>query len=853
MIISQFGHETCLSKGLIDIINRVNINGDWDVKSLPEAGQKEINFKAKVPGCVIEGLINENIIDRDVFWRDNAKAVKDYEKYNWLYSKHFELKDVTSGASITFERLDTYCDIFLNGKHLAKCENGFISHTFSVDGFLKNGTNLIEIYFYSPVNKVLGMQKLPGAFTTERLHTRRMQCTYGWDWVARFVTCGIGGDVYLTFNDGKDISVESAYVYTKNIDEDSAGVGADVFLNDCKNGEILDFVIFAPDGKVAAKRVRYCAENHVRLSFDVPNALLWYPNGYGEQPLYEFAITSDKTQKELYRLKFGIRSVKILEIPDEPESDNYKKCLLLKKTDFSAEYDKNTEFSGFILKINGIKIMCKGADWVPCQPFTMPGNAEKITEVLELAASAGVNMLRVWGGGQFESDHFYSECSRLGITVTQDFFMACGRYPEDNAEFLSQLRKEAEHAVKKLRNHTCLVWWSGDNENAVNGCDTDEDYPGRSSAFKAIAPVLYKEDPYRDFLPSSPYGGKNYASNTVGTTHNSQYLGYFFDHISSENDLSDYKDYFKKYNARFIAEEPTIGAVSSISLKKMMSDEDIYSSDDEMWKYHMQTNPGLKKHLFDYLCDFSRKILGGFSDSADRLFKLKYAQYEWIRITLERARREKWFCSGIVYWMLNDCWPASAGWALIDYYCLPKASYYAFKRAAKQLILSIDREEGKYSFHVSNDGLKPRDITLVMKEISGEGMIISDKQIAAKSVKPNNSEVIFSLNDGELQGNTALLAGELCENGRMIDRAFYMDGALKLYPCQEAVSYEMVDDSNIKVTAGSYVHALEIEGAAVFDDNYFSLLPGETKTVSCIKKHSDFTLPLSVKAYTVKK
>ena len=142
MIISQFGHKTCLSKGLIDIINRVNINGDWDVKSLPEAGQKEINIKAKVPGCVIEGLINENIIDRDVFWRDNAKAVKDYEKYNWLYSKQFELKDVTSGASITFERLDTYCDIFLNGKHLAKCENGFISHTFSVDGSLKNGTNL---------------------------------------------------------------------------------------------------------------------------------------------------------------------------------------------------------------------------------------------------------------------------------------------------------------------------------------------------------------------------------------------------------------------------------------------------------------------------------------------------------------------------------------------------------------------------------------------------------------------------------------------------------------------------------------------------------------------------------------
>ena len=174
--------------------------------------------------------------------------------------------------------------------------------------------------------------------------------------------------------------------------------------------------------------------------------------------------------------------------------------------------------------------------------------------------------------------------------------MACGSYPEEEDWFIDELKKEAEYVVRLCRNQPCLVWWSGDNENAVKGRDTDENYCGRRSAYDGIAPVLYREDPYRRFLPSSPFGGSYYASNTVGTTHNTQFLGQLFKYIESE-DLSNYKDEFKKYRARFIAEEPQLGAVSLSSLRRFMSEEDIFGG-EAMWRYHMKSNPGLKRELF---------------------------------------------------------------------------------------------------------------------------------------------------------------------------------------------------------------------------------------------------------------
>lgn len=801
---------------------KIDLNGEWKLQSLSPDKQKA-EFSATVPGSALNEMTkaDENKEYSDIFYRDNANHYLKYERYSWIYSKTFELPQTDEVATLVFERLDTYCDVYLNDVHIACCDNGNISYSFDVSNVVKSGENTIKVYFCSPITMTDGKKEREAAFTWERLYTRRTQCTYGWDWTMRFVTCGMG-NVSL-YSDRNRMKAESVYVYTCDTDEESATVGIDIDVKNCSLGGYIDIEIYDENDNVVYSAKKYCEEDFVRMYADIPNPKLWYPAGYGEQYLYTVKIYVDGELD--YTTPFGIRSVKIMQIRDEEGSENYNKCKELKKTAFSAEYDQNEEFSGFILKVNGIKIMCKGANWVPCEPFGTGSADEKVSRILKTAADAGVNMIRVWGGGAFETSHFYDECSRLGILVTQDFLMACGTYPEDENRFIEQLKKEAEYAVLHLRNKACLVWWSGDNENAVIGCDTDKNYKGRTAAYKAIAPVLYKKDFARRFLPSSPFGGNKYASNTVGTTHNTQFLGgYFFDYMEKE-DLSDYKDEFKKYNARFIAEETCFGAIGKSSLEKFMTKEEIFSGDD-MWIYHTQSNPALKRELFEYLKMFTQKILGKFKDEEDRYFKLKYMQYEWIRVSLERTRREKWFCSGVIYWMLNDCWPAASGWSIIDYYVKPKAAYYSFKRAAKPVMLSVDSEKGKYKVYLCNDKCEEKLFKLKVYAINNDGEIssvVAEKEVSAKY---NDSYAAVEFDESDMAENCFAVA-EISDEKGVVDRTFYRKGIADIYRCNDKTEIVYENNKTVKIKAKSYIHAVEIETEGAVSDNYFSMMPGE--------------------------
>jgi len=818
-------------------MQKILLSGAWNAEGKDVLSNESVAVRANVPGSALNDVVMQNMEGCDPFWRDNAEKFQKYENYNWHYTREFDIEKIVSNAELVFEKLDTYCDIYLNDTHLGYCENGHISYTFKIDNILKEGKNILEVFFYSPVIQTMGKKTYPAAFTTDRMHTRRSQCTYGWDWAMRFVSCGIGGDVYINMYD-KEARIDNVYIYTKSIDAIGAYIGINVEFGDNFKDKVYNFDIYDPDGVKIKSYSKRCSYEKYNFNVDISDAKLWYPAGYGEQPLYELVISWEG--KKLFSEKFGIRTVKIVQETDRKGSDNYNKCVELKKSRFSQEYDNNTEFSGFILVVNGVKILCRGANWVPCEPFETGKTREKISNILELSKEMGLNMIRVWGGATFEIKHFYEECSRLGIMVTQDFLMACGIYPEKEEWFIRQLNREAEYAAKLIRNQPCLLWWSGDNENAIKGNDTMPDYSGRDSAYYGIYPVLMQLDPQRDFLASSPYGGSFYASNTVGTTHITQYLFDVFDVIESTS-LEDYKERVKKLNARFIAEEPTFGAASTYSNLKFMSEEDIYDDTQSMMKYHTKSNPGLAKHLYDYLLILTEKILGTFKDCYDRNFKLKYIQYECVRIFMEQLRRERWFCSGVIFWMLEECWPAAAGWGFIDYYMIPKASYYSFKRCSKPVVCLIDREEN-YVVSVCNDGLEPfsGDITVYTLNKSGEKECLYKEHI---TVGVGETYTAYSF-----ENNGSLFFAEI--NGENVfDRAFYKEGLLSV--CRKDVAYT-VDEVNRTITfnAGDdYIHAVEIEGNLILSNNYFQLMPGENKIVTYKKVYEDKPIDIIVSAY----
>ena len=447
-------------------MQKIDLNGAWQGTCYREDGEVDFKFGGTVPGCVHTDLFKENIIDYDIFYRDNADKCQWIENRSFDYERSFTVDDPSQKAELVFEGLDTYAEIYLNGEHLASTDDMFIEHRFDVSALLKKGENTLKVNFRSPVKEVEGRRALPGAFTTERLHSRRIQCTYGWDWVARFVTAGIFKDAYIELGD--DFAVDNAYIYTVSIEGDAPQICFEAEFKNYEKGEHITVEILSPEGELVHSHKYYVKERELKDHVNIVGGRLWYPAGYGEQPLYTLRICGKE-------FKFGIRTAVIHQVKDAVGGEYYNKALSIQSTPLGKVADRNKEFSGFELRVNGIPVFCKGANWVPSEPFPSAEDNQKMTEILTLAKEANVNMLRVWGGGIFERQHFYSECDRLGIMTTQDFLMACGQYPEYDDYFIEQLKKETEHAAKELRNHPCLMWWSGDNDNAVRGWDDSEE------------------------------------------------------------------------------------------------------------------------------------------------------------------------------------------------------------------------------------------------------------------------------------------------------------------------------------------------------------------------------------------
>ena len=826
---------------------KMNLNGLWRGIGLAPNGEK-IEFDGHIPGCAHTDMLKAGRL-KDLFYRDQANESQWIEKWNWIYERTFDCDTVFPNTTIEFEGLDTYCAVYLNGIEIGRADDMFIPHIFPAKS-LRKGENTLRVVFFSPIVMTNGLPPRIGAFTVERMYTRRIQCTYFWDWVDRFVTMGIFRDVYLHSTDLCEI--EDVKCETHTIDDYGAWLFYRATFTQENTDTFCRITLHDPDGNVVWTKRRRIVEDYVSEMIDVDEPRLWWPNGYGAQPLYrlETAIETDEGYViDQKILNIGIRTIRILQKQDKTGTPEYEKSLRIKNgyhvSGSNAFWDRNREdeFSGFALIVNGVPIFCKGANWVPCEPFPSEETPEKIEKLIGMLHDMNGNMLRIWGGGIFEQDALYDTCDRLGILVTQDFLMACGSYPEKDETFLKHLMEEAAFAAKRLRNHCCLAWWTGDNENGMDGDEDMIEYNGRRAALRAIGPILARLDPNRPFLPSSPYSGRPYGSITKGTTHNTNYIGEWFSYIRF-NEMRDYRIYFDQYLSRFCAEEPIMGVPATSSLQRFLTTDDIFGDDDSMMRFHTKNNPAevfKEFQIYDYLCAIAEKLFGVAKCREDRISKMQYVQYEWCRITMELYRREKWYSSGLVYWMLNDCWPAN-GWAIIDYYAKPKAAWYAFKRTAKPLICCIDKvEDGQYLLHVICDGragakgcarifLQPFDRVEPIAEVKASFEISANcRQTAITAHLPAADE------------NTLLMAE--IEGDGFNDRTWFFETRPQdqHFPENFPSVIARLEDS-ITLKAESYVHAVILDGETVFDDNYFSMLPGETKIVHFDRCHSPIIL-----------
>ena len=281
------------------------MNITWTAHIFSPDKAYDYTIPASVPGCIHTDLLAASIIT-EPFVRDNAENVQWIENCDVTYTGTFTADAVPEKCALVFHGLDCYSTVSCNGEKLGKTDNMFVPHRFDVSGVLKTGENTVTVAFRSPVREVDGLPKRHGAFTTERMYTRRVQCTYGWDWVGRFVTMGIWRPVELV-EEGADALTEDRrcgtgndgiYVWTKNVNPFGAQVGLQLRFLDVTGDAWVHMTITAPDGKtVWTKKRRIMAPVYregratIRETVDIPDPELWYPAGYGAQPMYTLTCT----------------------------------------------------------------------------------------------------------------------------------------------------------------------------------------------------------------------------------------------------------------------------------------------------------------------------------------------------------------------------------------------------------------------------------------------------------------------------------------------------------------------------------------------------------------------------------
>jgi len=603
--------------------------------------------EARIPGSVYSALLDAGKMD-DPFWRCNELHAlklmeKDYEftrVFDWDHADA-EMEKVL----LRCEGLDTVCDIVLNGTKIGYADNMHRIWEFDATGAVRSKENTLKIIFRSPTKYIEARQNevfVDGS--TDAMfgfpHLRKAHCMFGWDWGARLPDAGIWRDISLIgIEKGR---LESVYV-TQGHKDGEVSLGFEIEAS-CSGG--LAVTVTCPDGTVL-----YSDGKPILIE----KPALWWPNGYGEQPLYTVRVSLMEGPRELdsWEKRVGLRTLTVLREKDEWGE-------------------------GFAICVNGVKIFAMGADYIPQDNILSRVTEEKIRALLKDCAAAHFNTVRIWGGGYYPCGTFYDVCDELGLIVLQDFMFACAIY-ELTPEFEENIKAEFEDNIKRLRHHASLGMWCGNNELEWAHFDgwykhTPEQREYYVRMFEEILPEMTaKHDPQTFYWPASPSSGGGFDNPNDfnrGTVH-------YWQVWHGNKPFSDYRNFHFRFVSEFGFQSfPDIKTIESFTLPE---DRNIFS---RVMETH-QRNAGANGKIMNYL---SAMYLYP-EDFNTLLYASQLLQADAIRYGVEHWRRNRGRCMGAIYWQINDIWPV-ASWASLDYFGRWKALHYSAKRFFAPVMIS---------------------------------------------------------------------------------------------------------------------------------------------------------------------
>uniref|UniRef100_A0AAU6WW94 beta-mannosidase n=1 Tax=Chryseobacterium endophyticum TaxID=1854762 RepID=A0AAU6WW94_9FLAO len=653
------------------------INGQTSERSLASRNWQFKNSKenkwltATVPGTAHLDLMNNNMIP-DPYKDENEKKVQWVENEDWDYQTQFTVSATeleNQHIDLVFDGLDTFAEIYLNGKLLKKTDNMFRKWTIPVKPYVKQGENILHVKFKSAVNvgKELA-KKIPFTLPeSPRSFVRKAQYQFGWDWGPRLVTAGIWKDVRLSFwNQAKleAVKIEQVKITDKKAELD---IHTEIFTE--KGGKYT----VAVNGNAHTFSLKQ-GLNTILVPYQIQNPRLWQPNGWGEPNLYNIKISIQKEIKLICEKteRIGLRTVELVQ-------------------------DKDAKGKSFYFKVNGQPMYAKGTNWIPGDSFSPRITKEKYRKLIRDCKEAHMNMIRIWGGGIYEDDEFYKACDENGILVWQDFMFAGSFYPADE-NFQKNVELEVKDQIERLQNHPSLALWCGNNEideAIVNwGYQKQFKYSKEDSVqvwkdyktiFHEVIPDAIKKYATADkqlYWQSSPsIGWGHKESLTEGDSH---YWGVWWG-----------EQPFEIYNEkvpRFASEYGFQGMPTLETTKSMFSGKPDLSLQNPVIKAHEKHSRG-----WEIIENYMKRDYIVPKDFVKYNYVSQLLQARGMQIAIEAHRRAKPYNMGTLYWQLNDCWPV-VSWSSIDYLGNWKALHYQVKRSFEAMAVLVEKKKKHMMF-----------------------------------------------------------------------------------------------------------------------------------------------------------
>jgi beta-mannosidase len=803
----------------------LNLDHGWQFRQVTAGAQGAESgwLPATVPGDVhLDLLANKKI--PDPFSRDNESRLQEIENESFEYRVTFDVAPTLlarSNVDMVFNGLDGPSQVYLNGDQVLNGINSFRTWRVPAKTHLHAGKNQLRVVFLSPVKTAAdiaaGDPWQPKTKTDPKTYLRKPAYEYGWDWGPRFVTSGIWRPIRIEAWDR--VRIADFAIRQRDVSREVAHLDAQVEVEASSAGPARVTLQYSNAGKpeiLASSVDLHSGDNVIDIPVEIRQPKLWYPAGYGDQPLYDFTakLSAGAALADQRTTKTGLRSI-----------------VLRRQLD---KWGRSFEFD-----VNGIPVFGKGADVIPFDSFPNRVTTADYRRILQSARDANMNMIRHWGGGYYETDEFYQICDELGIMVWQDFMFGNDWQPGTYA-FKQNIEAEADDQVRRLRNHPSIIIWSGNNETeeALNWSPRDklplevkyqmwQDYLTEFSGI--LNRVVARLEPDIPYWPSSPSSDYEELSDSYqsGDAH-------IWDVWHGRVPFSTYET----HHPRFVTEYGFQSFPEMRTIEAFTEPEDRKNIFTPVMLAHQKNNEG-NAIIHDYLLkDYPEP-----KDFASFLYVSQVLQAEGIKIGAEHFRRSRPETMGSIFWQLNDCWPV-ASWSSIDYYGRWKALQYYARRFYAPILVSPHVEGGSVRVYIVSDKTtaQPASLRVRLMDFDGKVLLEDSRDV---SVDPLASKVYLNwplaklTQAGAADTSRVFVVAELSSGNTQTSRNLtYLAPTKEVHLKPATLTVETTGaGGSFKVRISSPVLARSVflsfgDLDAEVSDNYFDLLPGETREVT---------------------